>query len=141
MFTRLGKELEEKNRKLERDVTTYEKKGKKIKKELDGLKIEKSVLGEKVKKIEASRKTKIERVEKRHNVEMENFKKNQQVTLEKYEVEMVKNLQDYLPKLKSNIILHAQVVADPFDVLHVNFNSLSSAIDVDLGFDIFSLSG
>ncbi|KAH1121784.1 hypothetical protein J1N35_004944 [Gossypium stocksii] len=48
----------------------------------------------------------------------------------------MQNFQDYLPELKSNILLHAQVIGGPFDARKVNFDSLSHLTGAQLGFDI-----
>lgn len=52
----------------------------------------------------------------------------------------MQNFQDYLPELKSNILLHSQVVGVPFDAQRVNLDALSHFTAAKLFFNICFLS-
>ncbi|KAH1083016.1 hypothetical protein J1N35_022777 [Gossypium stocksii] len=72
---------------------------------------------------------------------MEELKKQQEEAPQNYQVEIEKNLWEFLPKLKSNILLHVQVAVGPFDVRHVNFDSICHLMVAKLDFDVLYPSG
>ncbi|KAK5825626.1 hypothetical protein PVK06_020482 [Gossypium arboreum] len=65
-----------------------------------------------------------------------NLVKNHEKTLEKYKRETLQSFRDYLPDLRSNFLLHAQVVGDPFDAYGLNFDALSDFTSAQLDFDV-----
>ncbi|KAK5785889.1 hypothetical protein PVK06_040510 [Gossypium arboreum] len=62
--------------------------------------------------------------------------KSHKEALEKYKSDTIQNFQDYLPDLKSNFLLHTQVVGDPFNACRVNFDVLDQLIGAQLDFNV-----
>ncbi|KAH1090878.1 hypothetical protein J1N35_018135 [Gossypium stocksii] len=54
-------------------------------------------------------------MDERHKLVMANLSKSHEEALEKYKVYTMQSFQDYFPDLKSNFLLHVQVVGGPFD--------------------------
>ncbi|KAH1091975.1 hypothetical protein J1N35_019232 [Gossypium stocksii] len=51
----------------------------------------------------------------------------------------MKNLGEALPILRSNLVHHAQVTVDPFNISQVNFNYLQKVISETLKFNVYNL--
>ncbi|KAK5818472.1 hypothetical protein PVK06_023409 [Gossypium arboreum] len=71
-----------------------------------------------------------------HKFVMANLEKHHEEALEKYKLNTMQNFHDYLLDKKSNILLHAQVIDDPFNACKVNFDALSLFKSAYLDFDI-----
>ncbi|PPS17583.1 hypothetical protein GOBAR_AA03000 [Gossypium barbadense] len=68
-------------------------------------------------------------------------KKENNEALENFKVETKANMKNYLPNLKSNLMLHTQVVVDPFDVSQIDFNWLHKLTNSGLDIVILCPSG
>lgn len=69
-------------------------------------------------------------MEEGHKLAMTNLAKSHDDALEKYKIDTMQSFQNYLPDLKSNFLLHAQIVGGPFDARRVNFDALSNLTGV-----------
>ncbi|KAK5842412.1 hypothetical protein PVK06_004765 [Gossypium arboreum] len=58
-----------------------------------------------------------------------------------YKVETKAGIQGYLPKLRSNHILHTEVVMGPFDASQVNFIYMRKLTNINLGFNALKFLG
>ncbi|KAH1121834.1 hypothetical protein J1N35_004994 [Gossypium stocksii] len=67
--------------------------------------------------------------EEHHLENLERFKKENSESLEQYKVKVVVGIMNYLPKLRSKYILHAQVAMGPFDIRRVDINYLHQYIN------------
>ncbi|KAH1063705.1 hypothetical protein J1N35_028692 [Gossypium stocksii] len=75
-------------------------------------------------------------MDEQHKLAMANLAKSHEEDLEKCKVNTMQSFQDYLPYLKSNFLLHAQMVGGLFDARKVNFDALSHLTNTQLDFDI-----
>ncbi|KAK5811299.1 hypothetical protein PVK06_026628 [Gossypium arboreum] len=80
-------------------------------------------------------------MDKQHKVVVANLEKSHKEALEKHKVDIMQSFKDYLPDLKSNFLLLAQVVGSPFDAHRVNFDAISHLTGAQLDFDIRFHSG
>ncbi|PPD86164.1 hypothetical protein GOBAR_DD16897 [Gossypium barbadense] len=69
------------------------------------------------------------------------IQKENNEALEQYNVDTAARVADYLLMLRSNYILHAQVIVGPFDVSQVNFSCLRHYVNNDMNFYAMSPSG
>lgn len=76
-------------------------------------------------------------IENRHQAEMESLKKENSEPLRNYQAQTMKNLENYLLNLKSNILMYSQAVVGPFDIQLIDFDSLRDLANIELGFDVF----
>ncbi|KAH1030990.1 hypothetical protein J1N35_043164 [Gossypium stocksii] len=56
--------------------------------------------------------------------------------MEKYKEDTMQSLNEYLPDLMANFLLHAQVATGPFNARKVNFNDINEFIGAQLDFNI-----
>lgn len=61
--------------------------------------------------------------------------------LEDFMKETLQNFNNFLPELKANILLYAQVTSGPFNARRVNLNALCDVTDDQLEFDVHFPSG
>ncbi|KAH1082028.1 hypothetical protein J1N35_021789 [Gossypium stocksii] len=72
---------------------------------------------------------------------LERAQQKQVEVLEKFKEKTLENFNNFLPKLKANVFLHAQVVGSPFDVLRVDLDALYDVNIDQLGFNVCFPSG
>ncbi|MBA0637375.1 hypothetical protein Godav_025836 [Gossypium davidsonii] len=84
-----------------------------------------------------STKEKLRAQKESHRVELESLRQSREETFRKFEEDTKKNFNDALFEWRSNLILHAQVVASPLDLSHVNFNCLRDISSVSLNFNVY----
>ncbi|KAH1107361.1 hypothetical protein J1N35_011129 [Gossypium stocksii] len=94
------------------------------------LKDEKSVLEEKLKAHKES-----------HKAELEILRQSHEETFRKFQKDTQKNLIEALLECRSNLILHAQVVACSLDFIKVDFNCLKDIPIELLNFDVYYPKG
>ncbi|KAK5803028.1 hypothetical protein PVK06_030668 [Gossypium arboreum] len=92
---------------------------------------------EKVLQLEIKNKT----MEEQRLADMKQLQKESHEALKKYKEDTVATMRDYLPKLRSNLMLHTEIVVKPFDVRQVYFNCMRKLTTIDLGFDVLYPSG
>lgn len=71
---------------------------------------------------------------------MEWIQKKNEEALAKYKENTQQGIQDFLPGLRANLVLHTQVTAGPFDLSQVNFDCLYQFTNTDLNFNIYNSS-
>ncbi|PPR82920.1 hypothetical protein GOBAR_AA37794 [Gossypium barbadense] len=60
---------------------------------------------------------------------------------ESYKLESKDNMKNFLPKLRLNLTLHAQVAMGPFDASQVDFNCMWRLTNTDFSFDVLNPFG
>ncbi|KAH1031870.1 hypothetical protein J1N35_044044, partial [Gossypium stocksii] len=66
------------------------------------------------------------------------LRQSSEEALKKYQNDSKKNLTEVMPKLRSNLVLHAQVVMGPLDLSWVDFNFLQKITTKSLNLNIYN---
>ncbi|KAK5840011.1 hypothetical protein PVK06_008873 [Gossypium arboreum] len=82
----------------------------------------------------------LEILEKQHLVEKEKIWRQKSEALEKYKPNTQKSIQEYLPNLRANMILCAQVTIGLLDLSQLNFNCIRRHINANLNYNTFNPS-
>ncbi|KAK5784396.1 hypothetical protein PVK06_038919 [Gossypium arboreum] len=90
---------------------------------------------------ESSWEEKLKSQEQRHLSELECLCQSSEDALRKYQEDKKKNLTEALPILRSNLVLHVEVVVGPLNLSRVNFNYLQKVTPNFLNFNIYNLEG
>ncbi|PPS12659.1 hypothetical protein GOBAR_AA07987 [Gossypium barbadense] len=127
------KELEETKLELDRIRKLYLK----MKKENEELYMENHEL---VEKMIGEHNATVNRIVEKHKATMLRSEQKQIEALEEFKRETLKNLSNIAQELKSNILLHAQVVGSPFNMCRVDLNALYDVDMNQIGSDVHFLS-
>ncbi|KAK5838741.1 hypothetical protein PVK06_007478 [Gossypium arboreum] len=138
LYLKMKKENEElymENHKL------IEVKNDKISKEVTTIRERKEALDIDIKKMIGEYNATVNRIVEKHKATMLRSEQKQTEALEEFKRETLKNLSNIAQELKSNILLHAQVVGSPFNICRVDLNALYDVDMNQIGSDVHFLSG
>ncbi|KAK5819045.1 hypothetical protein PVK06_024001 [Gossypium arboreum] len=84
---------------------------------------------------------KLKAQEKCYKVELESLRQSHEETFRKFQRDTKNNLNEALPKWKSNLVLHTQVAVSPLDLSEVDFNCLRDISTKSLNFNVYHPEG